>query len=105
WLAGEMQREGAVVLVAARGRAILGYAYGTLEERDWNLLLDRHGALHDVVVDAAARRTGLGGQLVDAMLAELEGIGAPRIVLSTMAGNEPAQRLFESRGFRRTMVE
>jgi ribosomal protein S18 acetylase RimI-like enzyme len=31
--------------------------------------------------------------------------GAPRVVLGTAEQNEPAQRLFERLGFRRTMVE
>jgi len=38
-------------------------------------------------------------------LAWLEARGAPRVVLSTAAGNEAAQRLFAGAGFRRTMVE
>ncbi len=50
WLSREIARAEAVVLVAARGAEILGYAYGALEGRDWKLLLDTHGAVHDVFV-------------------------------------------------------
>jgi RimJ/RimL family protein N-acetyltransferase len=43
--------------------------------------------------------------LLDATLAALEGLGAPRIVLSTAVRNEPAQRLFARAGFQPTMIE
>jgi ribosomal protein S18 acetylase RimI-like enzyme len=105
WLSREIARAEAVVLVAARGVDLLGYAYGTLEERDWNLLLDAHGAVHDVFVSAGARRGGVGRSLVDAVVRALETLGAPRIVLSTMVGNVAAQRVFRACGFRPTMIE
>ncbi len=63
------------------------------------------GLLHDIVVDPAHRREGLGRLLLDATLAWLEARGAPRVVLSTAARNEAAQRLFTGAGFRQTMVE
>lgn len=104
WFRQELARRGAVILVAVAG-AVVGYAYGTLEGRDWNLLLERHGAIHDIFVLESARRHGTGLLLMQAIIAELEALGAPRIVLSTMVGNENAQRLFERAGFRRTMLE
>ena len=105
WLGRELAREGAVLLVASRGDLVVGYAYGTLEERDWNMLLDAHGAVHDIFVDGACRGAGIGGRLVDAIVTELERLGAPRFVLSTMVSNDAAQRLFARHGFRPTMVE
>jgi ribosomal protein S18 acetylase RimI-like enzyme len=104
WFRQELARREAVILVAA-GAAVVGYAYGTIEGRDWNLLLDRHGAIHDIFVAEGARRCGTGLLLMQALIAELESLGAPRIVLATMVGNENAQRLFERVGFRRTMLE
>jgi len=105
WLAREIANAQAVVLVLARGTEILGYAYGRMEDRDWNMLLDNHGAIHDVYVVAGVRRGGLGRMLVSALVAALEALGAPRIVLSTMVGNEAAQRVFRACGFRSTMLE
>jgi ribosomal protein S18 acetylase RimI-like enzyme len=105
WFARELPRDGAVILVAAEGEAIVGYAYGTLEERDWNMLLDAHGAIHDVYVDESARRAGTGKKLVEAIVEALEKKGAARIVLSTMVQNERAQRVFRACGFRPTMLE
>jgi ribosomal protein S18 acetylase RimI-like enzyme len=105
WLARELKRKEAVVLVAEADGSIVGYAYGSVEGRDWNMLLDVHGELRDVFVAPDARRSGVGRSLVSALVAELEGLGAPRVVLSTMVGNEAAQRLFRACGFRPTMLE
>ena len=105
WLDRELRREGAVILAATVKDEIVGYAYGTREERDWNMLLDEHGAIHDVFVAETARRAGAGKALVEAMIAALTQLGAPRIVLSTMVSNESAQRLFAACGFRPTMLE
>jgi ribosomal protein S18 acetylase RimI-like enzyme len=105
WFSKELKRPNAVVLVALRGEQLVGYAYGAAEDRDWNLLLDRHGVVHDIFVVERARRLGVGAQLLDSMVRELEALGAPRIVLYTMVSNENAQRLFRSRGFRSTMLE
>jgi len=105
WFSRELDRPGAVLLVACRGPAVVGYAYGTIEERDWNLLLDAHGAVHDIFVAKEARRAGAGRELVLALVARLEKLGAERILLSAMVGNEAAQRLFKRCGFRPTMLE
>jgi ribosomal protein S18 acetylase RimI-like enzyme len=105
WPSGELERAAAVLLVACRGAHIIGYAYGTLEPRDWNLLLDAHGAVHDVIVAEDARRGGAGRRLIDALVTALDQLGARRIVLSTLVTNEPAQQLFRACGFRPTMLE
>ncbi|MFO0725948.1 MAG: GNAT family N-acetyltransferase [Myxococcota bacterium] len=105
WFGKELGREEAVLLVAVRGEAIVGYAYGALEERDFNMLLDVHGALHDIFVVPEERRLGTGAKLLQAMIEALEGLGAPRIILSTMVSNTAAQQLFARYGFRSTMLE
>ncbi|MET0592924.1 MAG: GNAT family N-acetyltransferase [Polyangiaceae bacterium] len=105
WFEREIQRAEAFVIVANKGTEIVGYAYGTREERDWNALLDEHGYIHDVFVSPEARRDGVGRKLMRAAIDELTRRGAPRIVLSTMVSNEAAQRLFASSGFRPTMIE
>jgi ribosomal protein S18 acetylase RimI-like enzyme len=103
----ELNRDGAIILVAeddADGR-LLGYAYGTLEDRNWNDLLDACGKLNDLYVDASARRQGAGRALVNAMVAALKAKGAPRVVLLTAWKNPDAHAFFEALGFRRTMLE
>jgi ribosomal protein S18 acetylase RimI-like enzyme len=105
WFSRELARAEALVFVACAGAPVIGYAYGAIQGRDWNLLLDTHGAVHDVFVAQDARRRGVGRKLVGALVTGLEGLGAKRIVLSTMTGNEAAQRLFRECGFRPTMLE
>jgi len=105
WLEREIGRRGAVILVAEEDLEIVGYAYGTLEARNWSELLDACGKLNDVYVNPSARRRGIARQLIESMLIELKALGAPRVVLSSADGNRAAQQLFASVGFRRTMIE
>jgi ribosomal protein S18 acetylase RimI-like enzyme len=105
WLVRESQNPRAMVLVAEVDGKAAGYAYATLEERDWMLLLDACGALQDIWVDESVRRSGVAKMLVDEMCARFRTMGAPRVVLSTAAKNEGAQKFFEAMGFRRTMIE
>jgi ribosomal protein S18 acetylase RimI-like enzyme len=63
------------------------------------------GVLHDVIVNPEHRGRGVGRLLIEAALEFFRSRGAPRVVLSTAARNEAAQRLFAGMGFRRTMIE
>ena len=76
WFSRELERREAVILVAKLRSATVGYGYGSMEGRDWNLLLDTHGAVHDVFVAEEARGAGVGKALVMALVAALEGLGA-----------------------------
>jgi ribosomal protein S18 acetylase RimI-like enzyme len=105
WLGQEIDREEVALWVAERRGVLIGYAYGRLEERDWNQLLDACGALHDVWVEEAERRRGVAIALVEAVIGALLTKGAPRIVLHAAAGNAAAQALFAKLGFRKTMIE
>ena len=105
YLGTQLEKPTVAVLVAEDDGEIVGYSYAGLEGIDYMALRGPAGALYDVVVDPARRRHGVGRMLVDAALAFLKEHGAPRVVLSTATHNEAAQRLFESAGFRRTMVE
>jgi len=105
WLVHELENRKAVVLVATAGDVVVGYGYGRMAGKDWNLLLDRHGELVDLWVEPAARGTGIGARLAEAVVAELAARGAPRVVLSTAAPNQAAQALFARLGFRATMIE
>jgi ribosomal protein S18 acetylase RimI-like enzyme len=101
----ELSNPKSVILAAEDAGAIIGYAYGRLEPRDWNALLDACGAIHDIFVHPSARRCGIGKLLLDAVLKALEDKGAPRILLHTSVENAEAQALFEAAGFRSTMLE
>jgi ribosomal protein S18 acetylase RimI-like enzyme len=106
FFARELRRKGAVILVAEDDDGtLLGYAYGTMEKRNWNDLLDACGKLNDIYVADTARRRGAGRALAQAMLAELRARGAPRVVLLSAWRNPEAHAFVESLGFRRTMLE
>jgi ribosomal protein S18 acetylase RimI-like enzyme len=105
WLGKERANPRAVVLAAARRGRIVGYAYGRIEPRDWNTLRDRCGVGVDLWVEPAARRSGVGSALLEALVAALAARGAPRVILNVAAANRRAARLFAARGFRETMVE
>jgi ribosomal protein S18 acetylase RimI-like enzyme len=105
FLGTQLEEPDVAVLVAEEGGRVLGYAYCAREGYDYMSLRGPAGVLHDVIVDPEHRRRGLGRRLLDAALAYLRSRGAPRVVLSTAVQNEPAQRLFASLGFRRTMIE
>lgn len=107
YFAGELKNDAVVLLVAERpaDQAIVGYAYGRLEPRSYNELLDACGKLHDVWVEESARGHGLGEALVTEMVQRLGDKGAPRVLLLTAVQNEAAQHLFAKLGFRKTMLE
>ena len=105
FLGGQLGRPNVVVLVAERGGEVVGYTYAAVEGSDFMSLRGPAGVLYDIVVDPERRKQGLGRLLLDATLAALEELGAPRVLLSTAERNETAQRLFACAGFRRTMIE
>jgi ribosomal protein S18 acetylase RimI-like enzyme len=105
YLDSQRGRPDAIVLVADKAGAVVGYAYAGLEGTDYMALRGPAGVLYDLVVDPAHRREGIGRMLLEAVAADLAARGAPRLVLSTAERNETAQRIFAAAGFRRTMIE
>src|SRR5690606_14866002 len=105
FLRAQLDRPDALVLVAEIEGEVVGYAYAADEGYDYASLRGPAGVIHDLVVDPAYRRRGLGRRLLDAAVAELESRGVPRIVVMTAERNELAQRMCAQAGFRRTMIE
>ena len=106
WFLGtQLSEPSALLLVAVRDEAILGYLYGSLEERNWNLLLEPYGAVNDVFVDPTVRKGGVATALMMEAFTQLKARGAPRVVLVSAQPNVEGQQLFEKLGFRRTMIE
>jgi ribosomal-protein-alanine N-acetyltransferase len=62
------------------------------------------GFVQTIGVDPARQREGIGALLLDALLAHAATLPHKPISLEVRADNEPAQRLYETRGFRRTGV-
>ena len=53
----------------------------------------------NIAVDPPMRGAALGARLLDAALAEVEAVGAKTTFLEVRESNEPARRLYTSRGF------
>ena len=106
WFARELKNSDAVLLVAVdRTGTVLGYLYGRFAEHDWQLLLDAHATLDDILVRDDARGRGVGKRLIDAFVGRARERGVPRVVLHTAVANERAQRVFHEAGFQPTMIE
>jgi ribosomal protein S18 acetylase RimI-like enzyme len=105
FLRAEMRHEDAVVFVAERAGAVVGYAFASIEPPSMKELRDTAGFIHDVLVDQSARQASIGTALVDAAIGWLRERGAERAMLWTAVQNAGAQRLFTRLGFRPTMVE
>lgn len=101
----QLEDADAAVLVADDNGDVIGYAFATIEGYDYMALRGPAGVLHDVIVDTEHRGQGVGRLLLNAAVEFFRSHGAPRVVLSTAARNEAAQRLFASIGFRQTMIE
>jgi ribosomal protein S18 acetylase RimI-like enzyme len=105
FLVSQLAEPDVLVLVAEWEGTVVGYSYAALEGVDYMTLRGPAGVLHDIVVDAAYRRRGIGSQLFEVTIAALRERGARQLVLSTAEGNAAAQRLCTRAGFRRTLVE
>jgi GNAT superfamily N-acetyltransferase len=87
------QPPGGVSLVAKQEEEIVGFAV-LLPSRDEDV--PEAAELLGLYVDPTRRSTGIGGALIDAGFARM-----PQVVqvLWTLAGNAPARRFYERRGF------
>lgn len=105
FLAPQLDEPKVVILVVEQDKKIVGYAYASVEGRDFMSLRGPAGLIYDILVDPDYRGKGFGTRLLHATIAELERRGARQVVLSTAEHNDDAQRLFARAGFRRTMIE
>ncbi len=107
FLRQEWQRPETVILVAqwAPTDPIVGYAYGSIEPKNYQTLLASCGHLHDLFVDSDQRGRGVATALVNQIVRRFQHRGAPRVVLGTASQNQTGQRLFRKLGFRPTLVE
>ena len=105
FLVSQIANPDAVVLVADQGGQVLGYVFADIEGTSWMDLRGPCGLIHDIYVDAGARQQGAGRALLQAAIDWIRSKGMRQIVLFSKTRNVSAQRLFESIGFRDTMVE
>ena len=105
FLGTQIDADDAVVFVAERNGAAVGYVYAGIEPFSWKELRDTAGFVHDVVVDPDARHAGAASALMEAAAAWVRSKNVANVMLGTAAKNTAAQRLFQRLGFRATMIE
>lgn len=105
FLGSQLDDPNIIILVADEDGAVIGYTYAGVEGNDYMALRGPAGVVYDIIVDPVHRRQGIGRMLLDATIEALKAKGSPRVVLSTAERNVSAQHLFDSSGFRRTMIE
>ncbi len=102
---GQMRKPDAFLFVAeAAGEEIAGMALGMQALADDGRGPPVHGLCHVSMVFVAPRLwgRGIGGRLLDALLAEARSRGYDRVQLWTQVDNKGAMRLYEGRRFRRS---
>ena len=106
WFLGtRLESKDDCIFVAETDEGIAGYVWAALEPLSWKDLRGPAGFVHDIIVKAELRRSGIATMLMHAAIAWLREHGAPRVLLSTAAPNAAAQALFHRLGFRDTMIE
>ena len=105
FLVSQLADPDCLVLVAEQAGGIVGYVFADIEPTSWRDLRGPCGFIHDVYVQERARRLGAGRELVRAAIDWVRSKGMSQVVLWSKSGNDGAQRLFATLGFRDTMIE
>lgn len=106
WLRARATDPRSVFLVADRqGKGPVAFLVGTAEREIPIYTLREYGFIHDVWVDESYRNEGVARQLVMLAVERFRAMGLEQVRLDTAAPNEPARKLFESCGFRTSVVE
>ena len=97
---GWMESGDALVLVARRGGAPVGYAVAQLQDGpdDTFAVGARYAELYSLSVAPEERGGGVGTALMDALDERLAALGIADLSIAVMAGNEDALRFYRRRG-------
>ncbi len=95
----------AMLLVAEREGAVIGYAYLTVEGPLYEDLLESSVWLHDVWVAPDARGSGAADALFEEARRRAEATGHALLVFTVAEANARAQKFFAKHGARVTMRE
>jgi ribosomal protein S18 acetylase RimI-like enzyme len=95
-----MATDDALVLVARRGSALVGYAVARLQDGpdDTFAVGARYAELYSLSVAPEARGGGVGTALMDALDERLTELGIADLSIAVMASNEDALRFYRRRG-------
>ncbi len=105
WLKSRTNDPRAVFLVADRQGQAVAFLIGTVEHEIPIYRLSEYGFIHDLWVEPEYRNEGIARQMVMQAVEQFRTIGVKQIRLDTAMPNEAARKLFESCGFRLSIVE
>jgi GNAT superfamily N-acetyltransferase len=107
WLPERAKDPRSVFLVAERPGAggLAGFTVGTVEPEIPIFWVPECGWIHDLWVEPADRRRGVGKLLAEAAAARFTEIGVQQVRLHTGAFNDAARAMFSECGFRVSVVE
>lgn len=101
---GERAENGSILVAEVDG-AVVGFAYFEYESTLYAELATKVLCLHDIYVDPAARGQGVGDALIEGVRTEASRRRATKVLLSVAIQNAEGHRLFERKGFEKTMDE
>jgi ribosomal-protein-alanine N-acetyltransferase len=102
-----MSEHGGTELVAEINGKVIGYLLCVIEKAD-AYVRESYGMrayIAELVIEEERRGRGLGQALIDAAEAYARGRGMPSIFIGVLAGNQPADRLYEHLGYRTYSIE
>jgi ribosomal protein S18 acetylase RimI-like enzyme len=96
-----LSEKDAFLLLAEKGRRLVGYALVRLHEPDesWDTS-GRFGVLESIAVASRLRSAGIGRALMAAVFAELRRLRVKVLDIGVLATNDRARSFYESLGFR-----
>ncbi len=102
-----MAEHGGVELVAELGGRVVGYLLCVIETAQPYVREDyaRHAYIAELVIDEARRGQGLGPRLIAEAESFARSQGMPSIFIGVLAGNDPADRLYERLGYGTYAIE
>jgi ribosomal-protein-alanine N-acetyltransferase len=102
-----MAEHGGIELVADQDGRVVGYLLCVIESAQAYVhsRYGRHAYIAELVVAEAMRGKGLGQRLIAAAETFARDNNVPSIFIGVLAGNEPADRLYEHLGYGRYSIE
>jgi GNAT superfamily N-acetyltransferase len=100
YLRARLDGSESVIFLAIDPGTRSGLGFTQLYPTFCSLSMRPYWILYDLFVAPVARKLGVGRALMDQARRHAETTGASRIVLSTAHTNHPAQRLYESLGYK-----
>jgi len=95
----------AIILVAERGEAVVGFIEGVVTATPRHLGGDPVGVIRHLFVEESERQGGVGRQLVESAVEKFRSAGAKAIELQVVRGNESGERFWRELGWESQLVQ